>query len=85
MRIARQRHAEHTVDEQRDQDRRKRQLHVGDAHDDGIDLAADITGDQAQRHPEHQRERNRGKTDQQRHARAEHDRRQHVATLVVRT
>ena len=37
VRAARQRHARHAVDQQRDQDRRKRELHVGDAHDERVD------------------------------------------------
>ena len=59
VRIARQRHAGHAVDQQRDQDRRERQLDVGDAHDERVDLAADVAGDEAERHAEHHRERDR--------------------------
>ena len=36
--------ARDAVDQQRDQDRRKRQLHVGDAHDEGVDAPADVAG-----------------------------------------
>ena len=34
----------------------KRQLHVGDAHDERVEPAADVAGQQAERHAEHQRE-----------------------------
>ncbi len=84
VRIARQHRPRNAVDQQRDQDRRKRQLHVGDAHDEGVELAADVAGDRApatRRAPS--RKCHRRKTDQQRYARAEHDRREHVAALVV--
>ena len=40
------------VDEQRDQDGREGQLHVGDAHDDGVDASAGIAGQQAERDAE---------------------------------
>ena len=40
VRAARQRDARDAVDQQRDQDRRERQLHVGHAHDERVDLAA---------------------------------------------
>ena len=45
VRVARQRGARDAVDQQRDQDRRKRQLDVGDAHDEGVDAAAGVAGD----------------------------------------
>ena len=35
------------VDQERDQDRREGELHVGDAHDERVDRAADIAGDRA--------------------------------------
>ena len=74
------RDAEH---EKRDQDRRKRELDIGDAHDERIGAAADIAGHQAERDADRDREHHRGKADQQRHARAEKDRREHVAALIV--
>ena len=80
----RQQRARDAVDQQRDQDRRKRQLHVGHPHDERVGLAADVAREQAER-----RRRAPSRTapsadaDQQRDARAEQDRRQHVAPLVV--
>ena len=41
------------VDQERDQDGRERELHVGDAHDQPVDGAAEIAG----RQPEHDAER----------------------------
>ena len=83
MRVARQHRAGDAVDQQRDQDRRKRELDVGDAHDEGVELAAGVAGDETERDAEHDRERDRREPDQERDARAEHDRGKHVATLVV--
>ena len=75
--------ARDAIDQQRDQDRGKRQLHVGDAHDQRIELAADIPGDKTQADADDYREDDRGEADQQRNPRAEHDRGQQVATLIV--
>ena len=83
VRVARQHRARDAVDQQRDQDRRKRELHVGDAHDERVELAAGVAGDEAERHAERRRRARPTRADQQRNARAEHDRRQHVAALVV--
>ena len=84
VRVARQHRARDAVDQQRDQDRRKRQLDVGDAHDErrrscrrrSRRSGRALTPSTIAKH--HRRE-----PDQQRNARAEHDRRQHVASLVV--
>ena len=76
--------AHDAVDQQRDQDRRKGELHVGDAHDDRVDRAAEIAAEQAERDAEHHRHaRTEAKPTIERHARAVHDRRQDVAALVV--
>ncbi len=83
VRVARQHGAGDAVDQQRDQDRRERELHVGDAHDEGVELAARVAGDEAQRDAEHDRERDRQQPDQERDAGTEHDRGEHVAPLVV--
>ena len=83
VRVARQHRAGHAVDQQRDQDGRKRKLNVGDAHDEGVELAADVSGDQSQAHAQHHREQHRREADEQRDPRAEHDRRQQVAALIV--
>ena len=70
--------------DQRDQDRRERQLDVDDAHDQRLDPAADIGRDQAR-----PRCRWRARSpcsidaDAERDAQAVEDRRQHVAALVV--
>ena len=85
MGIARQHRASHAVDQQSDQNGRKGELNVGDAHDDGVELAADISGDQAQAHPQQHGEYHRSETDEQRYSRSEHDGRQEVAALIVGT
>ena len=81
--LGRQRDARHAVDEQRDQDRREGKLHVGHAHDQRVQPAAEVAGQQSQRYAEDQREKNRGQPDAERDARAVHDGRQDVAALVV--
>ncbi len=48
--------ADDAVDQQRDEDRGEGQLDVGDAHNDRVDFAADITGDQSERDADAQRE-----------------------------
>ena len=58
-------------------------LHVGDAHDDRVDRAADIAGDQPQRDAENGREAAPRRTDQERDARPVQDGREDVAALVV--
>ena len=45
VRAARQRHARHAVDQERDEDRRERELDVGHAHDERVELAADVAGE----------------------------------------
>ena len=47
MEFARQHGTHDAVDEERDQDCGKGELHVGDAHQHCVDEAADITGDKA--------------------------------------
>ena len=72
------------VDQQRDQDRRERQLHVGDAHDEGVDAAADDSRRAARAPTPSTIDSSTARdADQQRDARAEDDRRQDVAALVV--
>ena len=61
--LGRQRDARHAVDQQRDQDRREGELHVGDAHDEGVEPAAEVARDQPEGHAEHQREQHRGEAD----------------------
>ena len=72
------------VEQQRDQDGGKRQLHVGDAHDDSVDPAAGVARDQPQRDADRAAERHAAAADRQRNAQAVEDRRPHVAPLVVR-
>ncbi len=54
--VARQEAPRHAVDQQRYQDGRERQLHVGDAHDEAVHAAAGVAADKAQRHAQHHRE-----------------------------
>ena len=60
----RQRNARDTVDQQRDQDGREGQLNVGHAHDERIDRAADVAGDQSQRDADQHRQHHGADTDQ---------------------
>jgi hypothetical protein len=83
VRAPRERDPRNAVDQQRDQDGGKRKLHVGDAHDECVHLAAGITGDEPERHAEHDGERDRREADEERNPRPEHDGREHVAPLVV--
>ncbi len=82
---ARKNTADHTVDEQRDENGGERQLNVGDAHDDAVDLAADIAAHQAEKSPEQRGENDRGKADAERNLQPEHDGREDVAPLIVGT
>ena len=75
--------AHDAVDQQRHQDRREGELHVGDAHDHRVDRAADIAAEQAERDAEHHGDDDRGEADDQRQPRAVHDRGQDVPALVV--
>ena len=81
--VARQQAARHAVDQQRHQDGGKRELHVGDAHDDAVDPSARIAADQPERDAQDHGEQHRGKAHQQRDARAIQDGRQDIAALVV--
>ena len=67
----------------RDQDRRERQHHVAQPHEEGVEPAADEAGQQAQRDADQHRQQHRGQADDQRDARAVHQRREDVAPLVV--
>ncbi len=71
------------VDEQRDQDGGKGQLHVGDAHDQPVDGAAEIAGDQAEHDAERAGEQHAEHADRERNAQAIEDRGKHVAALLV--
>ena len=48
VRVARKNRPRHAVDEQRDEDRGEGQLHVGGAHDEGVETPAGIPRDQSQ-------------------------------------
>ena len=85
VRAARQDGARDAIDQERDQDCRKRQLDVGGAHDEGVEPSAAIARDEPQADAQHDRERDRSDPDEQRNARAEHDGGEHVAALVVGT
>jgi hypothetical protein len=63
--IPRQHGAGDTVDQQGDEDCRKRELYIRYAHDEPIDLAADETGDQSETHADDDREQHRRQSDQQ--------------------
>ena len=51
--------AHDAVDQQRHQDRRKGELDVGDAHDHGVDGAAEVAAHQAERDAQHHGEDHR--------------------------
>ena len=82
VRVGKHRAAD-AVDQQRDQDRRERQHDVADAHDEGIDLAADKARQQAEADADDHRQHDRRQADEHRDARAVHDGREDVAALVV--
>ena len=65
MHVARQYPACHAIDQQGNQDRRKRQLDVSNPHDESVQAAADIAGNQPERDTQDHREDDRGKTDEQ--------------------
>ena len=71
------------VDEQRDQDGGEGQLHVGDAHDQAVDGAAEIAGDQAEDDAERAGEQYAENADDKRNAQAVEDGRKYVAALLV--
>ena len=58
-------------------------LYVGNAHHQRVEPAARVARDQAQRHADGQRQRDRGGTDEQRHAQAVENRRVDIAALLV--
>jgi hypothetical protein len=70
-------------EQQGDQDRRKRQHDVADPHDQRVEPAADIAGDEAEADADDERQEHRRAADEQRDARAEHERREDVAALLV--
>ena len=71
------------ADQQRHEDGREGDEHVGDAHDDAVDHTAEITGDQAEHDAEGGGEQHRADADQHRDAQAEQDDRDEVAALIV--
>ena len=83
VRAARQDGARNAIDQERDQDCRKRQLDVGGAHDEGVEPSATIARDEPQADAQHDRERDRSDPDEQGDARAEHDGGEHIAALIV--
>ncbi len=83
MEIARQDDAGDAIDQEGDQDGGKRQLDVGDAHDQRIDGPADIAADQPEGHAEDEGEDDRAEADEDRDPRTIENGRQHVATLCV--
>ncbi len=83
MLVAGQRDPREAIDQERDQDRGEGELHIGDAHDQRIEAATDVAGNQAERDPEHKGKQHRGEADAERDARAVHDGGEDVAPLVV--
>ena len=63
------------VDEERDEDRRKGELHIRDAHDDRIDPPSRITRDETQGDADRAAEQDAEEADEQRDAQAVEDRR----------
>ena len=57
-----QRGADHAIDQQRGQDGGERQLHVGDAHQQRVDHAAGVAGEQADGDAEDDREDHRSRS-----------------------
>jgi len=70
-------------EEQRDQDRGKRQHHVADPHDQRIEAAADVAGEEPEADADDERQQHRRAADEERDARAEHQRREDIAALLV--
>ena len=75
--------AEQRGEHQREQDRRKRQLQVDDAHDEGFDPPAEIGRARAEHGAEHERHRAGRDADLDRDAQAIEDRREEIAALRV--
>ena len=72
------------IQQQGDQNGGKRELHVGDPHDHGVDPAAGISRDQAERDADRAAEQHAAEADRERNAEPVEDRRPDVAPLVVR-
>jgi hypothetical protein len=75
--------AQHREQDQRHEDRRKGQHEVDDAHQERVDLAAGIGGDQADNDADGERHHDRYGAHEQADPHAVKDRRQHVARLAV--
>ncbi|MGY4423415.1 hypothetical protein ACVWY2_005864 [Bradyrhizobium sp. JR6.1] len=75
--------AERARDRDREQHRRKCVEHIDGAHDRGVELAADVTGDEAERGSYHKGEDHRQDADDQRQPSAVDQPRQHVAAEFV--
>ena len=71
------------VDQERNQNRGKGKLHIGDPHDHRVGASADVAGEQPERYADDDRQRDRCRAHEKRDARAVHDRGQHVAALVI--
>ena len=65
------------------QQRRKRERDVGEAHHELVDPLAVVAGDESEHHAERQRDALRDEADRERHARAVDEPRPHVAALDV--
>ncbi len=74
---------EHGDEDEGDEDRGEGELDVDDAHDQGLDTAADIGGDEAEGATDDERKDRAGGTDAEAGAQPVEDRRQHVAALIV--
>ncbi len=75
--------AEHPDHRDGEQDERERELDVGQAHQEVVDPAAEVAGDEADDHAEQARDEHRGEPDHQRDARAEDDAGEDVAPEVI--
>ncbi len=84
LHVAAERRLGDAVDDERDEDGREGQLHVGHPHDQRVEPAASV----ARHEPERDAERTRGgdaeHADEERQPQAVEDGREHVAALVVR-
>jgi hypothetical protein len=75
--------AESRGDRDRQQQRRKGEEHVGDAHDDVVDAPAEVSGHQTDRDADQQRDKDDGNGDVERSARTVDHARENVATQRV--
>jgi hypothetical protein len=82
VRVGKHRAAD-ACDQQRDEDRRERQHHVADTHQERIEPAAKEAREQAEHDADEDRDHDRHQPDHQRDARAVDQRREDVAALVV--